>query len=178
MTMILRIALLLAASAAAIAADPVPGAADKAPAAKASAPKGGAAKSAEGILAIGRFVLVARPAKAFGDVEARKDTVFHLGETMNFYGEPKNLAYPRNAGGAYEPAFEVDVEIRQPDGKTIKQDKFATIRLPAKQRTQDAYVNLSLALNQVPPGTYSVKFVFRDLNSKRVGAAVQDVTIK
>ena len=72
----------------------------------------------EAPLALSQFTLVSRPAKIYGDVEPRKDSSFGRGEKMNFYAEPKNLVYPRNASGVYEPAFDVDVEINGPDGKT------------------------------------------------------------
>lgn len=124
------------------------------------------------------FMAVAKPAQYFGDYEPRKDNVFRRGEKLYFYGEPKNLAFPKNAKGLFEPAFEVDVEIGGPDGKSIKQTKLMSFRLPTRSRVQDIFLNLSLSLSSAPPGKYNVKFIVRDMNSTKSAAAATDVTIK
>ena len=124
------------------------------------------------------FMAVAKPAQYFGDYEPRKDTVYSRNEELYFYGEPKNLLYPKNAKGQFEPAFDVDVEIRGPTGETMKQPKFVSFRLPTRSRAQDIFLNLSLTLNSAPPGKYNVKFVVRDLNSKKSAAVDTDITLK
>ncbi len=124
------------------------------------------------------FMAVVKPAQYFGDYEPRANTVYGRGEQLFFYGEPKNLLYPKNAKGLLEPAFEVDVEIRGPDGQTMKQPKIMALRLPTRSRAQDIYLNLTLTLSTAPPGKYNVKFVVRDLNSKKSAAVDTDVTLK
>jgi hypothetical protein len=129
-------------------------------------------------MVIKSFMAVAKPAQYFGDYEPRKDNVFRRGEKLYFYGEPKNLAFPKNARGLFEPAFEVDVEIGGPDGKSMKQTKLMSFRLPTRSRVQDIFLNLSLSLSSAPPGKYNVKFIVRDMNSTKSAAAATDVTIK
>ena len=129
-------------------------------------------------MVIKSFMTVAKPAQYFGDYEPRKDKVFRRGEKLHFYGEPQNLAFPKNAKGLFEPAFEVDMEIGGPDGKTMKQAKFVSFRLPTRSRVQDIFLNLSLSLTSAPPGKYNIKFIVRDMNSKKSAAADTDVTIK
>jgi hypothetical protein len=129
-------------------------------------------------MVIKSFMAVAKPAQYFGDYEPRKDNVFRRGEKLYFYGEPKNLAFPKNAKGLFEPAFEVDVEIGGPDGKSMKQTKLMSFRLPTRSRVQDIFLNLSLSLSSAPPGKYNVKFIVRDMNSTKSAAAATDVTIK
>ncbi len=124
------------------------------------------------------FMAVSRPAQYFGDYEPRANAVYSRSEKLLFYGEPKNLLYPKNAKGQFEPAFDVDVEIRGPTGETMKQPKLMTFRLPTRSRAQDIFLNLSLTLNSAPPGKYNVKFVVRDLNSKKSAAVDTDVTLK
>lgn len=124
------------------------------------------------------FMTVTKPAKYFGDYEPRKDNVYRRGEKLYFYGEPKNLAFPKNAGGLFEPAFEVDVEIGGPDGKAMKQTKLMSFRLPTRSRVQDIFLNLSLSLSSAPPGKYNVRFIVRDSNSTKSAAAETDITIK
>ena len=124
------------------------------------------------------FVAVTKPAPYYGGYEPRKDNVFRKGEKMFFYAEPKNLIYPRNAQGVYQPAFDVDLEITGPTGETIKQPKFASLKLDTRSRIQDLYLNLNVSLNSAPAGVYKVKFVIRDLNSSKTAAFGQDVTIK
>lgn len=129
-------------------------------------------------MVIKSFTPVAKPAQYFGDYEPRKDTVYRRGEKLYFYGEPKNLAFPKNAKGLFEPAFEVDVEIGGPDGKSMKQTKLISFRLPTRSRVNDLFLNLSLSLSSAPPGKYNVKFIVRDMNSTKSAAAATDVTIK
>jgi hypothetical protein len=124
------------------------------------------------------FVLTTKPAAYFGNYETRKDNVFRKGEKMYFYAEPKNLIYPKNAQGMYQPAFDVDLEIKGPTGEAIKQPKFASLKLDTRSRIQDLYLNLNVSLNSAPAGVYNVKFIIRDLNSKKTAAFDQDVTIK
>ena len=124
------------------------------------------------------FVITTKPAAYYGNYEPRKDSVFRKGEKMFFYAEPKNLIYPKNAEGIYQPAFDVDLEITGPTGESIKQPKFASLKLDTRSRIQDLYLNLNVSLNSAPPGVYKVKFIIRDLNSKKTAAFGQDVTIK
>ena len=124
------------------------------------------------------FVVVSRPAKYFGDYDVRPSTTFSRGEKMYFYIEPKNLVNPPNAKGVYEPAFEVDLEVIPKAGDPLKKPAFATFRLPGKSRVQDVYLNLTLSLDQAPAGPYTVRFLVRDLNSKKVGKVEQVVAIK
>lgn len=129
-------------------------------------------------MVIKSFMAVAKPAQYFGDYEPRKNNVFRRGEKLHFYGEPQNLAFPKNAKGLFEPAFEVDVVIGGPDGKSMKQEKFVSFRLPTRSRVQDIFLNLSLSLTSAPPGKYNIKFIVRDSNSPKSAAADTDITIK
>lgn len=133
---------------------------------------------AEAPMVVKPFMAVARPAKYFGDYEPRKGNEFRKGEKMLFYGEPKNLTYPKNAEGLLEPAFEVDMEVKGPGGASLSQPKLMTFRLPTRSRAQDIFLNLAVNLTSAPAGAYNVKFVVRDLNSKKVATVNQDVTIK
>jgi hypothetical protein len=125
------------------------------------------------------FVLVKRPAKFFGDYDARGNNVFRRGEPMQFYMEPKNLVYPRSGAGTYTPAFEVDMEVLTADGKVLgKQDKFGALRLPSRSAVQDIFMNLKLTLSGAPAGAYQVRFVVRDANSQKRATVTQPITVK
>jgi hypothetical protein len=124
------------------------------------------------------FVVVSRPAKYFGDYDVRPSTTFSKGEKMYFYIEPKNLVNPPNAKGMYEPAFEVDLEVSSKAGDSLKKPAFATFRLPGKSRVQDVYLNLTLSLDKAPPGAYTVRFLVRDLNSRKVGKVEQVIEVR
>ena len=124
------------------------------------------------------FMPVARAAKYFGDYEVRPTTEYRRGEKMYFYAEPKNLVMSKGAGGMFEPAFEVDLEVKPEKGETLKQPNFMSMRIPSKSRIQDLYLNMSVSLGQAPAGKYNIKFVVRDLNSKKSANVSQDVTIK
>ena len=123
------------------------------------------------------FMTVKRPAKYFGDYEARPNSEFRRGEKVRFYGEPKNLTYGKK-GDAMEIGFDVDVEVKGPDGKTLAQEKLMTFKLPTRSRVQDVYLNLDLSLDKAPPGKYNVKFVVRDANSSKRAEATQVITVK
>ena len=129
-------------------------------------------------ISVAPFLVVTQPAPYFGGYTPRKDAVFKRGEEMLFYAEPKNLIYPKNAQGIYKPAFDVDLEVTGPDGKTFKQPKFASLKLDTRSRLQDLYLNLNVSLSQAPAGIYKVKFTIRDLNSPKTASFGQDVTLK
>jgi hypothetical protein len=132
----------------------------------------------EAPITVAPFVAVSKPAEYFGGYEPRKDAVYAKGETMHFYAEPKNLIYPKNAKGMYQPAFDVDLEVTGPDGKQFKQPKFASFKLDTRSRLQDLFLNLDVSLSQAPAGKYNVKFVINDRNSKKTTAFGQEITIK
>ncbi len=132
----------------------------------------------EAPLMLKQFTMVKEPAKYFGGYEARTDATFRSGEKMYFYVEPKNLVYPRNSKGFYEPGFEVDLEMQGATGEPMKKPKFAEFRLPTKSRVQDFYLNLTLSLTGAPAGKYTVRFIVRDQNSKKKGTVEQVVTLK
>jgi hypothetical protein len=124
------------------------------------------------------FLAVSEPVPYFGGYKQRKDTVYKRGEEMLFYAEPKNLIYPKNSQGVYKPAFDVDLEVTGPDGKTFKKPKFASLKLDTRSKLQDLYLNLNVSLSQAPAGVYKVKFVIRDLNSPKTATFGKDVTLK
>lgn len=128
-------------------------------------------------MVIKSFTAISRPAEYFGNYEPRKNNVFKRGEKLYFYGEPKNILPAKNAKGLFELAFDVDMEIAGP-GDTSKKMKMMTFRLPSRSRVQDIFLNLSLSLDNAPAGLYHVKFIVRDLNSKKTAAVDTDVTIK
>jgi hypothetical protein len=93
--------------------------------------------------------------------------------------EPKNLVNSRTATGTYEPAFEVDLKILTAAGKVlVSQDRFGSVRLPTKSAVQDIFLNLKVTLSGAPPGEYRVRFVVRDLNSKKAATVTQPITLK
>ena len=129
-------------------------------------------------MVIRNFMLVSRPAKYFGDFEARKGNTFGRGEQLHFYAEPRNLVIPRSAAGFYEPALEVDIEVGPEKGEPHKQPKFMSVRIPSRSRIQDLYLNMTVSLGQAPPGKYNIRFVVRDLNSKKSSTIAQQVVFK
>jgi hypothetical protein len=134
---------------------------------------------AEAPLTVKPFLVVAQPAKFYGDYTPRANAIFQAGEPQEFYMEPKNLVYPRPAAGAYEPAFEVDLQILTADGKVVvNQAKFGSFRLPAKSAVRDIFMNLKVTLDGAPPGEYGVRFIVRDLNSKKTATVTQPITLK
>jgi hypothetical protein len=124
------------------------------------------------------FMLVSRPAKYFGDYEQRADAVFLHGDPILFYLELRNLVTAKNAQGLYEPAFAVDLEIVQPTGQVKRTPDFAKLRMPGKSRVQDIYVQLAISLEAAPPAKYTVRFIVRDLNSKKTATVDQVLTIR
>ena len=134
---------------------------------------------AEAPLTVKPFLLVSQPAKFYGDYTPRANAVFQGVEPQQFYLEPKNLVYPRTAAGTYEPAFEVDLQILTAAGQVVvNQARFGSFRLPTKSAVQDIFLNLKVTLSGAPPGEYRVRFVVRDVNSKKTATVTQPITLK
>ena len=132
----------------------------------------------EAPMTVQSFMLVKEPAKYFGDFNPRNNANFKAGEDMNFYGEPRNLVFPKGNNGKYTIAFAVDLEVTDASGKSMKKDNFEQFKLESRSRLQDLYLNLRVSLTNAPPGKYTVKFRIRDKNSKKVAEVAQDVSIK
>ncbi len=93
--------------------------------------------------------------------------------------EPKNLVYPRAADGTYEPAFTVDFDVVDADGKVLGgQEKFGSWRFPARSPVQDIFMNLKINLTGLPAGAYKIRFLVRDANSKKTATVEQPITLK
>jgi hypothetical protein len=128
-------------------------------------------------LVLRNFMLATRPAKYFGDYEARSGNVVAKDEKLHFYAEPRNFVV-KQGGGIYEAGVEVDIEVAPEKGTPQKLPKFMSVRIPSRSRLQDLYLNMAVSLGGAPPGKYNVKFVVRDVNSKKSAAVSQDVVIK
>ena len=132
----------------------------------------------EAPMTVQSFMLVKEPAKYFGDFTPRNNANFKAGEDMNFYGEPRNLVFPKGNNGKYTIAFAVDLEVTDASGRAMKKDNFDQFKLESRSRLQDLFLNLRVSLTNAPPGKYNVKFRIRDKNSKKVAEVAQDVTIR
>ena len=128
-------------------------------------------------MTVRNFMLATRPAKHFGDFESRSGNVVGKDEQLNFYAEPRNLV-AKQAGGVYEVALEVDIEVKPEKGEGQKQPKFMSVRIPSRSRIQDLYLNMTVSLGGAPAGKYNLKFVVRDVNSKKSATIAQDVVVK
>ena len=125
-------------------------------------------------LAVEKFTAVEEPAKAYGAYVPRKDAAFRGNEEMDFYLEPKNLVYPRQADGTYRPAFDVGFEIVDSQGATVaRQERFGSFQFVSRSALQDIYVNLHLTFDGAPPGAYEVRFTVKDTSSGKTATVKQ-----
>jgi len=60
----------------------------------------------------------------------------------------------------------------------VSQQRFGSFRLPTKSAVQDIFLNLKVTLSGAPPGEYRVRFVVRDVNSKKTATVIQPITLK
>lgn len=132
----------------------------------------------EAPLVVQNFMVVKAPVQYFGGYEPRGNANFSSGEDMFFYGEPRNLVFPKGGNGKYSIAFAVDLEVTDSSGRSMKQDNFEQFKLDSRSRLQDLYLNLRVSLTNAPPGKYKVKFRIRDKNSRKTAEFAQDVTLK
>ena len=134
---------------------------------------------AEAPLSMEPFVIVSRPAALFGDIVPRKSTTFSGDDELLFYMEPKNLIYKKDAGGAYAPGLEIDLEIADSAGDVVAtKDAFGSFKFTSKSRLQDIYVNLTVTLSGAPAGDYTIRFVVRDINSDKVARVEKTITMQ
>jgi hypothetical protein len=133
----------------------------------------------EAPLSMEPFVIVSRPAALFGDIMPRKGASFAGTDELLFYMEPKNLVYKKDAGGAYAPGFDIDLEVIDAEGDVVaSKKKFGSFKFASKSRLQDIYVNLTVTLNGAPAGDYKVRFTVRDINSDKVVQVEKPITMQ
>ena len=132
----------------------------------------------EAPLVVQNFMVVKAPVPYFGGYEPRGNANFKSGEEMFFYGEPRNLVFPKGSNGKYTIAFAVDLMVTDASGRSMEKKDFEQFKLDSRSRLQDLYLNLRVSLTNAPPGKYNVKFTIRDKNSKKTAEFAQDVVLK
>lgn len=128
--------------------------------------------------AIGKTVFVATPPEGYGMYTVRPDSNFKAGEALISYVEPVGLSWRPGAGGLLELQFTVDLELLDPKGTVLAEQKaFGSFDFKGSVRNQEVFAKLTLNLSGPPAGDYVLRYRFRDAASGAVAVSEQPFKI-
>lgn len=127
---------------------------------------------------IGKAVFVSAPPAGYGMYAERQDSNFKVGEALISYVEPVGLTWRAGDGGLLESHFTVDLELLDPKGTTLAEQKaFGSFDFKGTVRNQEVFAKLTLNLSGPPTGDYVLRYRFRDSASGAVAMSEQPFKI-
>lgn len=127
---------------------------------------------------IGKAVFVSAPPEGYGMFTTRPESNFKAGEALISYVEPVGLTWRPGNGGALESHFTVDLELLDPKGTVLAEQKaFGSFDFKGTVRNQEVFAKLTLNLSGPPAGDYVLRYRFRDAASGAVAISEQPFKI-
>jgi hypothetical protein len=114
-----------------------------------------------------RALFVTEKADIYGHYAARSSSEFKASEKLVTYVEPAGYVWKAN-GDAYDFGVTVDFVVKSPDGKILAgQEGFGKFALTSSQKLQEFMLNLTLSVDDAPPGQYILQYRLHDLYSDK-----------
>lgn len=127
---------------------------------------------------IGKAIFVSTPPEGYGMYATRQEASFKAGEALISYVEPVGLTWRPADGGLLESHFTVDLELLDPKGATLAEQKaFGSFDFKGTVRNQEVFAKLTLNLSGPPAGEYVLRYRFRDTASGAVAISEQPFKI-
>ncbi|NEU11205.1 hypothetical protein G3T14_03560 [Methylobacterium sp. BTF04] len=122
-------------------------------------------------------LFVGKPASLYGGYEERPNSVFAPGEKLITYIEPMGYAWVPDGDG-YRFGITMDFAVKSPSGEVLaKQDSFQTFSFSSRFKNREVFVNVTLALDGLPPGDYVAAYTLRDKGGPKSFSFDQPFTI-
>ena len=118
-------------------------------------------------------VLTDHKADAYGDFDPRANHAFKQSEHVLSYIEPVGCVF-KESDGLLSYGFTIDLTLRDASGQSVFHiDKYAALDTHTRSRRHDLFFNSDLGIKDVPPGLYTLEFVFHDANSPKTMTVMQ-----
>ena len=121
-------------------------------------------------LAFHRYLLVAAPARSYGDYSPRETNVFDGKSPLLFYAEPTGFGWVKD-GDLYRIDLSIDFALKTAGGESLGEEKdFQTFKVEGHDRVREMFFNLTLTLGGVPDGQYVATFTVHDQATGKSGS--------
>lgn len=110
-------------------------------------------------------------AEGYGVYAPKIGDVYKPGEPVRIYAELAGYALGRNNVGGSEFGVDVDIELKNSDGKTVWSAKgVMKIRQPVRTFNKEFFLKLDLNLTSAPPGRYTATYTVKDAYSDKTAS--------
>jgi hypothetical protein len=132
-----------------------------------------------GGLYIDEVVATLAPATGFGLYDARPDGPYAPGEPIYLYVQPKGYGYGDAGGGVNEIAFDIDLQIQDPSGEVLLEQKdFMQFVVNTRAKARELMVTLTTSLDGAPAGDYAPVYTLRDRHSDQQASFTHNISIQ
>ncbi len=129
-------------------------------------------------LTIKEAVLVSEKAPGYGMAEPRPDNVYKSGDPVLIYVEPAGYRFAQ-AGDGLNFRIACDLTLLSKEGKVLGgQRDFGQWTMNCGEPMFEFFMNLTITLDNIPPGEYGLEVTFRDLNGNGQTGIHQAVVVR
>ena len=115
-------------------------------------------------LTIKQAILVAEKAPSYGSAKTRPDNIYKSGDPVFIYVEPVGYRFA-SRGDGIDFKIACDLTLLSKDGKVLGgQRDFGQWTINCGEPMFEFFMNLTITLDNIPPGEYGLEITFRDLN--------------
>ena len=130
-------------------------------------------------LTMRRAMFVKTKAAIFGGYDDRGSNVFAPGEPLLSYLEPVGYGWKPVGSDSFQLGLTIDFLLKGSDGKVIAgQDAFQSFSATSHVKNKEFYLNMTMSLNGLDPGSYVLIYTVHDNASSKVTTVEQPFTIK
>ena len=125
------------------------------------------------------FTLTDTPAKGFGMFNVRKNNIYLKDDTeILLYLEPTGYKFTPEKNDLFKFGFSMDLYLLNKDGKVIfNKENFLNQELVSHYRNREFYLNVTLTLNGLETGDYTIKLITHDTMGKQQTETLVPVVI-
>lgn len=116
--------------------------------------------------------------KGYGVYNARKDTVYKVGEPIILYAEPFGYGFGTAAPGVSTIGFDVDLRVLAMDGAVVAEAPgVLALGMESRHKNREFMADMTFNLGGLAPGAYKLEATLRDRNSPKWGQFVTQVEV-
>lgn len=117
-------------------------------------------------LMVRKAIFVEESPQGFGIYEKRSTNTFAPGEPLLIYVEPVGYTWGEKGNDMYNIKFNMDLNLVTADGNEgYMKNNIMQLDIDNRYRVRESMVDITLDINERPPGDYVAEFTLHDENS-------------
>lgn len=125
-----------------------------------------------------KVTFVKASSTGYGMYDARDNNIFKPGEPIISYVEPVGFGWKPIDGAKYEIGFVIDLALKTEDGTLVSDQKgFMQVKQESHAQNQEYSIDMTLTLDNAPPGKYTVTYTIHDTASEEVSSFDQEFVV-